>query len=114
MIEDLEENFDMDAILKTMIREKIITSSKGLESLLFYRGKGCKQCNDAGYKGRMGIYEVLEITPEISDMILKKATETEIKQAAIDQKMITITEDGFIKAKNGVTTIEEIMRVTKE
>jgi type II secretory ATPase GspE/PulE/Tfp pilus assembly ATPase PilB-like protein len=104
----------MESILKTMIREKIITSNKGLESLLFYRGKGCKQCNDTGYKGRMGIYEVLEITPEISDMILKKATEPEIKQAAIDQKMITITEDGFIKAKNGVTSIEEIMRVTKE
>jgi len=113
-IDDMRKHFDMDAIIKTMIREKIITNNKGLESLLFYRGKGCKQCNDSGYKGRMGIYEVLEITPQISELILKKGTENEIKAAALGQKMITITEDGFIKAKNGITTIEEIMRVTKE
>jgi type IV pilus assembly protein PilB len=114
IVEDMRKHFDMDGIIKTMIREKIITSNKGLDSLLFYHGKGCKQCNDTGYKGRMGIYEVLEITPQISELILKKATEKEIKETALEQKMITIIEDGFIKAKNGITTIEEIMRVTKE
>lgn len=111
---DLKKQFNIEAIIKTMVREKAIANNKNLESLLFYRGKGCKQCNDTGYKGRMGIYEALEITPKISDLILKKGTASEIKQLAVDQEMITMVEDGFIKAKNGITTIEEIMRVTKE
>jgi len=114
IIEDLKKHFNIDSIIKTMIREKIIIDHKDIESLLFYRGKGCKQCNDSGYKGRVGIYETLEITPKISEMILKKATENEIKETALDNDMITMVEDGFIKAKNGITTIEEIMRVTKE
>lgn len=114
MIDDLKKQFNVDSIIKTMLREKIIADAKGIESLLFYRGKGCKQCNDTGYKGRIGIYETLEITPKISEMILKKATEAEIKVAALENNMITMVEDGFIKAKNGITTIEEIMRVTKE
>ncbi|MEI8361052.1 MAG: GspE/PulE family protein [bacterium] len=113
-IEDLGNHFKMEKIIETMIREKAIIADKGLDKLLFYHGKGCKQCNNTGYKGRIGIYETLEITPLIQDMIMKKATEKEIKQAALDQKMLAMVEDGFIKAKNGVTTLEEIMRVTKE
>jgi type IV pilus assembly protein PilB len=92
----------------------IVEHQQNLGSLLFYRGKGCKQCNNTGYRGRIGIYEILEVTPHISELILQKATETEIKQAALEQNMITMVEDGFIKAKNGITTIEEILRVTKE
>jgi type IV pilus assembly protein PilB len=114
-IEDMKKQMDMDNILAIMQKERaIIDAKKGLESLLFYRGKGCKKCNNTGYKGRVGIYETLEITPLISDMILKKASITDIKKEALNQGMISIVEDGFIKAKNGITTIEEIMRVTKE
>lgn len=113
-IEDLGKHFKMEKIIDTMIREKAIVPDRGLDKLLFYHGKGCKQCNNSGYKGRVGIYETLEITPLIQDMILKKATEKEIKEAALNQKMLAMVEDGFIKAKNGVTTLEEIMRVTKE
>jgi len=114
-IEELEKQFDMGGILKVMEKEKIIAdSSKGLESLLFYRGKGCKQCNGTGYKSRLGIYETLEITHAMSEIILNKGTEKDIKAQALKQGMLTIVEDGFIKAKNGITTIEEVMRVTKE
>jgi len=114
-IEDMKKQMDMDNILAIMQKERaIIDAKKGLESLLFYRGKGCKKCGNTGYKGRVGIYETLEITPIISELILKKASISEIKKAALSQGMITIVEDGFIKAKNGITTIEEIMRVTKE
>ena len=102
-------------LLKTLEKEKAILSAKdGLESILFYRGKGCKKCNDTGYKGRVGIYEVLEITPEISDLILKKAKTSEIKSKALEQGMLSIIEDGFLKAKNGITTLEEVLRVTKD
>ena len=105
---------DIDDVLKTLEKEKIIVDSrKGLKSLLFYRGKGCKRCNNTGYKGRIGIYEALENTDEISKLILSRADGKTIKKQAIAQGMLTIAEDGFIKAKNGITTIEEVMRVTK-
>lgn len=114
-IEELKGHFDIEKILKVLEREKVIADAKsGLESILFYRGKGCKQCNNSGYKGRLGIYETLEITDEMSDLILHKATDRELKNQAEKQGMITIAEDGFIKAKNGITSIEEVIRVTKE
>jgi len=114
-IEELEKQLNIESILDTLQKEKtIVDAKKGLGSLLFYRGKGCKQCNNSGYKGRIGIYETLDITEQISEMILRKASRAELKEAAIKQGMLTIVEDGFIKAKNGITTIEEIMRVTKE
>ncbi len=114
-IKELEKQLDIENILKTMEKEKtIINAKKGLSSLLFYRGKGCKRCNNTGYKGRIGIYEVLENSEKISNLILKNASASEINKQALSEGMLTIVEDGFIKAKNGITTIEEVMRVTKE
>ena len=114
-ITELEKQLDIENILKTMEKEKtIINAKKGLGSLLFYRGKGCKRCGNTGYKGRIGIYEILENSEELSDLMLRNASSHELHKAAIKQGMMTIVEDGFIKAKNGITTIEEIMRVTKE
>src|SRR3989339_155605 len=114
-IKELEKQLNMENILKTMEKEKsILDAKKGLGSLLFYRGKGCKRCNNTGYKGRIGIYEVMENNADIASLILKGASAREINTQAIKGGMITMVEDGFIKAKNGITTIEEIMRVTKE
>jgi len=115
MIEELKKQLNIESILKTMEKEKsILDAKKGLESLLFYKGKGCKRCNNTGYKGRIGIYEILENSEEISSLMLKNASTHDINAAAIKKGMLTIAEDGFIKAKNGITTIEEVMRVTKE
>lgn len=114
-IVELKQQLNLENIMKTLEEKKIIINAKqGIEALLFYRGKGCKQCSSSGYKGRLGIYEVLEVTEEMSELILKKASPAELKKQAEKQNMLTIIEDGFIKAKNGITTIEEIMRVTKE
>ncbi|MBU4332126.1 Flp pilus assembly complex ATPase component TadA [Patescibacteria group bacterium] len=114
-IAELSKQLNIEEILKTMAREKIILSPKdSLKSLLFYKGKGCKQCSNEGYKGRVGIYEVLEITNEISKLIIKNAKALELMEAAKKQNMITVLEDGFFKAKTGVTTIEEVLRVAKE
>ncbi len=114
-IDQLEKQLNVKGILKTLEDEKtILNASKGLESLLFYRGKGCKKCNNTGYKGRIGIYEVLENSKEMSDLILKNAGAKEINKQARLEGILTIIEDGFIKAKNGITTIEEVLRVTKE
>ena len=114
-ITELNQQLDLENIMQTLEAKKIIVNAKqGIEALLFYRGKGCKQCSNSGYKGRLGIYEVLEVTDEMSELILKRVSPTELKKQAEKQNMLTIVEDGFIKAKNGITTIEEIMRVTKE
>jgi len=114
-IEELRKTIDVEQLLKTMAREQIIQSENmPLENLLFFKGAGCKKCNNEGYRGRIGIYEVLEITPKISELLLNKDSEEKIREAAAEMQMITMMEDGFVKAKNGITTIEEVLRVTKE
>jgi type IV pilus assembly protein PilB len=114
-ISELEKQLDIENLLITMEKEKsIMDAKKGLESLLFYRGKGCKQCNNMGYKGRIGIYEVMENNDEIANLIIKNANAVELNREARKQGILTMIEDGFIKAKNGITTIEEVIRVTKE
>ncbi|MCU0679041.1 MAG: Flp pilus assembly complex ATPase component TadA [Planctomycetes bacterium] len=114
-IKDLEKQIDMENILITLEKERaIINAKKGLASLLFYRGKGCKRCNNTGYKGRIGIYEILENNEIIADLILKNASAMDINRQAVADGMLTMIQDGFIKCKNGITTIEEILRVTKE
>jgi type II secretory ATPase GspE/PulE/Tfp pilus assembly ATPase PilB-like protein len=114
-IKELEHRYNIDSLLETLVRENVIESKNmPLSDLLFYRGKGCKICNNSGYKGRVGIYETLDVTPDIQKLIMQKASASELFQAAKAQKMLTLFEDGIIKAKNGITTIEEIIRVTKE
>ncbi len=114
-IKELEKQVDMESILKTLEEEKVIAKKKNkLEELLFYRGKGCDKCANTGYKGRLGIYEVLENDENMSELILKNSGAEKIKEYAISHGMLSIVEDGFIKAKNGITTIEEILRVAKE
>lgn len=87
---------------------------KNLETMTFYKGEGCRRCGQTGYKGRMGIYEVLEVDEELTKKINAHATANDIKDYARAHGMITIAEDGIIKAKLGVTTISEVLRVTKE
>lgn len=111
----LKQQFDIEAVLKSLRDHKIIADSdKDFKSLLFYRGKGCDKCDNSGYKGRIGLYEVLEITPPIAELINRGAHADELNKAAKAQGMISILEDGIIKAKQGVITIEEVLRVTKE
>jgi len=114
-IEDLEKQFDITTILAS-INSSNSSSEKinSLASMYFYRGKGCSQCSQQGYKGRFGIYEILEMTTEVSALVLKNALAGEIMGKAKSQGMTTLAQDGFIKAKNGITSIEEIIRVTQE
>lgn len=114
-IDEIAKHFDVETLLLNMEKRKIISDAKqGLESLLFYRGKGCNKCSNSGYKGRIGIYETLEITEEMRSLIMKKVSADDITAQAEKQDMLKMFEDGFIKAKNGITTLEEVMRVTKE
>ncbi len=114
-IEDIEKQMNVKEILEVMEREGVITDKESkLGELLFYRGKGCNKCNMEGYKGRVGVYEILEITPETQDLILNHASTEELHKTTRKNNMITMLQDGMIKAKNGITTIEEVLRVTKE
>jgi type IV pilus assembly protein PilB len=110
----LKKSFATDKILEIMKKEKIISAKTTLSDLKFYKGRGCSQCNNEGYKGRIGIYEVLEITKEIQSLITNQAATNELARQAIANGMITMEQDGFIKAATGVTTIDEVLRVTKE
>jgi len=113
LVKELESYFNLANIMAVYKKNKLVKGNKTWAELEFYKGKGCNQCKD-GYKGRMGIYETLEVTAEMSDLVLKDSSSELIMKKAREQGMITMLEDGFIKAKNGITTIEEIIRVTKE
>jgi type II secretory ATPase GspE/PulE/Tfp pilus assembly ATPase PilB-like protein len=79
-----------------------------------YRGQGCEACRKTGYKGRVGIYELFIITEDIRSLILRKASTGEIRRVAVEQGMVSLREDAWAKAQAGLTTIEEILRVTQE
>jgi len=77
-------------------------------------GAGCQECNDTGYRGRQGLYEVMPITPRLREIVLDRGTTTEIRQAAIEEGMLTLRRDGLRQVEKGVTTIEEVLRETAE
>ena len=76
------------------------------------KGKGCEKCNNTGYKGRVGLYEVMEITEELRELILVGASGLELRRKAVEEGMITLRGSGLLKVKLGVTTIEEVVRET--
>ncbi len=87
-------------------------SSEEAKTIKTYKGKGCATCNNTGYKGRIGLYEVMEITDEIRELILIGASALELRKKAIDDGMISLRESGLFKIREGVTTIEEVVRET--
>lgn len=89
-----------------------IQEAMQVKSLL--KGAGCEQCRGTGYRGRTGIYELFAITEEVRGMTLRKAPSGEIRRRAAEQGMVTLREDGWAKAKAGITTVEEVLRVTQE
>jgi len=87
-------------------------SAEEAKSLKIFKGKGCLTCNNTGYKGRIGLYEVLEVTDEIRELILIGASALELRKKAIDDGMLTLRASGLQKIRGGVTTIEEVVRET--
>lgn len=87
-------------------------SADEAKKLKTYKGKGCATCNDTGYKGRIGLYEVMEITEEIRELILIGASALELRKKAIEDGMISLRESGLQKLRTGVTTVEEVLRET--
>jgi type IV pilus assembly protein PilB len=87
-------------------------SPEEAEGLTVLQGRGCEACNNTGYKGRTGLFEVMEVTPPIRDLILQRAQSKDIKKRALEQGMITLRRSGLIKIKAGITSIEEVVRET--
>jgi len=81
-------------------------------SLKIYRGKGCDKCGGTGYKGRVGLFEVMEISEDIRELILSGATVVELRRKAIEEGMITLRQSGLHKIREGITTIDEVVRET--
>ena len=112
-LKNLAKYCDLDKILRILKEEKIVGAKNTFEDIEFNRPKKSKEC-PSGYKGRAGIYEVLNITETIKELIVKKATADQIQAQAQKEGMKTIFEDGFIKAVQGITSIEEVLRVITE
>ena len=110
----LKKQFNLDNILHYLQTQKIIKKEVGWKDIEFYQPHNkCNKCNE-GYKGRLGIYEVLEVTDSIKSLINNQATAQEISNKAQSEGMATMAQDGFLKAIQGLTSIDEILRVTRE
>lgn len=102
---ELSKFFGKEAVSKVFGKQKTIR---------IYKGKGCKVDHDTGYEGRIGIFEVLLMDEDIRKVIVSKADASEIKKVSVKKGMKTMLEDGLQKIRDGYTTIEEVLRVTKE
>jgi type IV pilus assembly protein PilB len=103
-----EEVHDVPA--KVLLDVGFETSAVG--SFPMYKGRGCSTCNGTGYKGRVGLYEVLEINDAVRELIMMGANSVELRKKAIEEGMITLRMSGLEKIKQGITTIEEVLRET--
>lgn len=111
------------AVLSPMVLEKInyifkqlpkVQSQQLPKPLQFYHSSGCELCHNLGYLGRVGIYEVIEVTEAIQNLINKQAPPSDFKKVALAQGMVTMAQDGLLKALDGITDVEEVFRVAGE
>ena len=116
-IKMLDKSFNIEETFNFLKNEKLIKKqmegASKWKNIEFYKKKGCQQCNNEGYKGRLGIYEVLEISEPIEKLISSSASTETIQRKAKEDGMANMLEDGLIKVIQGLTSIEEVLRVTK-
>jgi type IV pilus assembly protein PilB len=112
-LDNIAKYCDPDRVLEILRKEKIAKPNQSLTEIPFFRPKPSKEAPD-GYKGRIGIFEVLAVTQTIKELIVQEATADKIEEQSKKEGMITMVEDGFIKAAQGITSIEEVLRVIIE
>jgi type IV pilus assembly protein PilB len=117
-VEALSKNVDMEDILVALQSDRELKQRlgvvKSLSDVSFYRPGGCERCGGEGYRGRVGVYEVLEMSTDIRKLVTQAANAEDIDKKARENGMLSMFQDGFMKAALGLTTIEEVLRVTKE
>ncbi|MEO8650009.1 MAG: ATPase, T2SS/T4P/T4SS family [Acidobacteriota bacterium] len=101
-----EAHFPVEALVEAGFSEQEAATIK------MYKGRGCEICLDTGYKGRVGLYEVMEVTDELRELIIIGASAIELRRKAIELGMITLRESGLCKLRDGITTVEEVMKET--
>jgi len=104
---------DVMAVLGNNYQQWCQNNGKDPNKMVLYRPKKNRPQNEPEYKGRIGIYEVMPISPEVSKMILKNASSAELEQAGLKNGMLLMKQDGYLKALRGLTTIEEVIRVAE-
>jgi type IV pilus assembly protein PilB len=99
----------VDELLKARVSPDVAAASDGMA---FYRKRGCPRCNQTGYKGRVGIYQLLVMSEQLEQLAVQKASREELERAAISEGMKTLWDDGLAKVASGLTSIEELARVS--
>lgn len=112
-IAGLQKDINLERVLEVLKREKIVDQKTTIEKVEWGRPQKGEGCPD-GYKGRIGIHEVLEMSETIKELVMKNATSDEIEKRGREEGMLTMLEEGFIKAAQKITSIEEVLRVTSE
>ena len=98
-----------DELIKARVAPEAAAAADGV---IFYRRKGCPRCGQTGYKGRIGIFQLLAMTEDLASLAAKHATREEIERAAFETGMRGLWDDGLAKVASGLTSIEELARVT--
>jgi len=111
--ETYEPPAEVQENIKTILGNLLPKKYRDGEPIMLTRGKKCEECNNSGYRGRIGIFEILNFSPTVNELILKESSSHEIEQQAVNEGMVLMKQDGFLKALQGATTIEEVMRVTE-
>jgi type IV pilus assembly protein PilB len=101
-------------VLHPEVLEELGLKENEAKDLVVYEGAGCVECNNTGYKGRQGVYEVMPISTGIRDLILDRAPTSEIKSLAVQEGMLTLRAHGLIKLRAGLTTAEEVLKETSK
>jgi type IV pilus assembly protein PilB len=112
---DDEQKKDIKKVLGKLYETGLETQQKktNTDELTLWETEGCEECNGTGFKGRVGIFEVFTVSDEISRLIVEKASDNDIEKKAREQGMMTMKQDGYLKALEGITTIEEVLRVAE-
>ncbi len=114
VLEDYTAIFAIPDIIRKLQDNKIIDAELPINRLQLFYGKGCERCNGTGYRGRVGIYEVVKMSEALSHVILKNPSQDNVRHQAVQDGTLTMTEDGIMKVLSGITTFEEVLRVTKQ
>ena len=101
-----------EAELTDEVLEELQMERSLLAGATIVEGTGCVDCNNTGYRGRAGVYEVMAITPTLRDLILQRASAIEIKRTAVQGGMLTLRRDAIMKLRRGVTSVEEVLKET--
>jgi type IV pilus assembly protein PilB len=112
-LQQLSKKIDLDRVLKFLKAEKVIAENMTWKDIPFFKANQISE-NDDGYKGRIGIHEALKVTLAIKELIIKNATADEVEDQAKKDGMMTMLEDGIFQAANGLTSIEEVLRVAND